>query len=144
MRAWRLFRGRGRGVCRRRVGGGGWGCLRILSPSPQTLFLSPSLTRLPRRSPPRVNGQGGGPRGCRQRGPNQKWHFSAFPGLFSRPSAPHPRCPPVDALAGGARLWEESLRFVNISRNCWGGGWGRLEGRRGGRPLSAFSGVIGE
>lgn len=82
----------------------------------------------PRRSQPRVNGQGEGPRGCRQRGPSQKWHFSALLGLFSRPPAPHPRCPPVDALVGGARLWEESLRFVTISRDWWGGRWGRLEG----------------
>lgn len=81
-----------------------------LPPNPLSLSL---LTRLPRRSQPRVNGLGEGPRGCYQRGPNQKWHFSAFPGLFPRPSAPLPRYPPVDALVGGARLWEESLRFVN-------------------------------
>lgn len=94
---------------------------------------SPSLpprARLPRRSQPRVHGQGECPRGCCRRGPSQKWHFSAFLGLFSRPPAPHPRCSPVESLVEGARLWEESLRFVNISRDCWGGRRGRWGGRR--------------
>lgn len=97
-------------------------------PPPQTPSLSPSLTRLPRRSQPRVHGQGEGPRGCRQRGPDQKWRFSAFPGFSRDPPAPRPRCAPAEALGEGARLWEESLRFVPIRRNCRGGAAGASGG----------------
>lgn len=117
------------------------GCLPIpsspafLPPRPQKppVFPLHSLGS-PRRSQPRVHGQGEGPRGCRQRGPSQKWRFSAFPGCSRDLLPPTLAVPPVGALGEGARLWEESLRFVPISRNRRGGRRGRVE--RGARRPS--------